>query len=129
MAKPSNAYTDNSFASSDLKTILHSKRANIYYLSHCRVMQKVTQKFKVWVTCVIDYFITAQVTQKCYIAIISIGFGFITAQVTQKLEYWFKCCLVHFITAQVTQKSSDAATKADAAFITAQVTQKQPSNI
>ncbi|MFZ3075984.1 MAG: type I-F CRISPR-associated endonuclease Cas1f [Psychrobacter glacincola] len=40
MAKPSNAYTDNSFASSDLKTILHSKRANIYYLSHCRVMQK-----------------------------------------------------------------------------------------
>ena len=40
MAKLSNAYTDNSFASSDLKTILHSKRANIYYLSHCRVMQK-----------------------------------------------------------------------------------------
>lgn len=40
MAKSSNAYTDNSFASSDLKTILHSKRANIYYLSHCRVMQK-----------------------------------------------------------------------------------------
>lgn len=40
MAKPSNSYTDNSFASSDLKTILHSKRANIYYLSHCRVMQK-----------------------------------------------------------------------------------------
>jgi len=40
MAKPSNPYTDNSFASSDLKTILHSKRANIYYLSHCRVMQK-----------------------------------------------------------------------------------------
>jgi len=35
-----NAYTDNSFVSSDLKTILHSKRANIYYLSHCRVMQK-----------------------------------------------------------------------------------------
>ena len=28
------------FASSDLKTILHSKRANIYYLEHCRVMQK-----------------------------------------------------------------------------------------
>ncbi|WP_032115556.1 type I-F CRISPR-associated endonuclease Cas1f [Candidatus Arsenophonus nilaparvatae] len=25
---------------SDLKTILHSKRANIYYLEHCRVMQK-----------------------------------------------------------------------------------------
>ena len=45
MAKPNavkNAYTDNSFDSSDLKTILHSKRANIYYLSHCRVMQKVT---------------------------------------------------------------------------------------
>lgn len=43
MIKPNrfkNAYTDNSFASSDLKTILHSKRANIYYLSHCRVMQK-----------------------------------------------------------------------------------------
>lgn len=40
MAKPTNAYTDNSFASSDLKTILHSKRANIYYLSHCRLMQK-----------------------------------------------------------------------------------------
>lgn len=36
----SNPYTDNSFASSDLKTILHSKRANIYYLSHCRVLQK-----------------------------------------------------------------------------------------
>ena len=28
------------FASSDLKTILHSKRANIYYLEKCRVMQK-----------------------------------------------------------------------------------------
>lgn len=40
MAKRSNPYTDNSFVSSDLKTILHSKRANIYYLSHCRVMQK-----------------------------------------------------------------------------------------
>lgn len=40
MARPTNAYTDNSFASSDLKTILHSKRANIYYLSHCRVLQK-----------------------------------------------------------------------------------------
>lgn len=24
----------------DLKTILHSKRANIYYLEKCRVMQK-----------------------------------------------------------------------------------------
>lgn len=27
-------------APSDLKAILHSKRANIYYLQHCRVMQK-----------------------------------------------------------------------------------------
>ena len=35
-----NPYTDNSFTSSDLKTILHSKRANIYYLQYCRVMQK-----------------------------------------------------------------------------------------
>ena len=26
--------------SSDLKAILHSKRANIYYLNKCRVMQK-----------------------------------------------------------------------------------------
>ena len=25
---------------SDLKTILHSKRANLYYLEHCRIMQK-----------------------------------------------------------------------------------------
>ena len=25
---------------SDLKAILHSKRANIFYLEHCRVMQK-----------------------------------------------------------------------------------------
>ncbi len=33
-------YTDNSFNASDLKTILHSKRANIYYLQYCRVMQK-----------------------------------------------------------------------------------------
>ena len=40
MAKPTNPYTDHSFDSTDLKTILHSKRANIYYLSHCRVMQK-----------------------------------------------------------------------------------------
>jgi CRISPR-associated protein Cas1 len=40
MTKPSNPYTNNAFDSSDLKTILHSKRANIYYLSHCRVMQK-----------------------------------------------------------------------------------------
>ncbi|MBS9780495.1 MAG: type I-F CRISPR-associated endonuclease Cas1 [Moraxellaceae bacterium] len=28
------------FNSSELKTILHSKRANIYYLQYCRVMQK-----------------------------------------------------------------------------------------
>jgi len=28
----------NYIASSDLKTILHSKRANIYYLEHCRVL-------------------------------------------------------------------------------------------
>lgn len=28
------------FSSSDLKTILHSKRANIYYLDHCRVLAK-----------------------------------------------------------------------------------------
>jgi len=28
------------FSPSDLKTILHSKRANMYYLEHCRVMQK-----------------------------------------------------------------------------------------
>lgn len=27
-----------SFSASDLKTILHSKRANIYYLEHCRVL-------------------------------------------------------------------------------------------
>ncbi|WP_227430500.1 type I-F CRISPR-associated endonuclease Cas1f [Psychrobacter sp. I-STPA6b] len=40
MSKPTNPYTDNSFASSELKTILHSKRANIYYLEYCRVMQK-----------------------------------------------------------------------------------------
>ena len=26
--------------SSDLKVILHSKRANLYYLEYCRVMQK-----------------------------------------------------------------------------------------
>ena len=26
------------FASSELKTILHSKRANLYYLQHCRVL-------------------------------------------------------------------------------------------
>ncbi|MEH6669889.1 type I-F CRISPR-associated endonuclease Cas1f [Halopseudomonas sp.] len=28
------------FAPSDLKTILHSKRANVYYLQHCRVLVK-----------------------------------------------------------------------------------------
>lgn len=28
------------FSPSDMKTILHSKRANMYYLEHCRVMQK-----------------------------------------------------------------------------------------
>lgn len=28
------------FSPSDLKTILHSKRANMYYLEHCRIMQK-----------------------------------------------------------------------------------------
>ena len=38
--KPTNPYTNTSFQSSELKTILHSKRANIYYLQHCRVMQK-----------------------------------------------------------------------------------------
>jgi CRISPR-associated protein Cas1 len=30
----------DSFSSSDLKTILHSKRANIFYLEKCRVMVK-----------------------------------------------------------------------------------------
>ncbi len=30
----------NPFAASDLKTILHSKRANLYYLEHCRVLVK-----------------------------------------------------------------------------------------
>lgn len=28
------------FKPSEMKTILHSKRANIFYLSHCRIMQK-----------------------------------------------------------------------------------------
>jgi CRISPR-associated protein Cas1 len=28
----------NGIHSSDLKTILHSKRANLYYLQHCRVL-------------------------------------------------------------------------------------------
>ena len=31
-------YAVNSFPSSDLKTVLHSKRANLYYLEHCRVL-------------------------------------------------------------------------------------------
>lgn len=35
-----NPYQTNYFAAADLKTILHSKRANIYYLEHCRVLQK-----------------------------------------------------------------------------------------
>lgn len=30
----------NTIAASDLKTILHSKRANLYYLEHCRVLVK-----------------------------------------------------------------------------------------
>ncbi len=30
----------NNFSPTDLKAILHSKRANLYYLEHCRVMQK-----------------------------------------------------------------------------------------
>lgn len=30
----------NDLSPSDLKTILHSKRANMYYLEYCRVMQK-----------------------------------------------------------------------------------------
>ncbi|WP_233963864.1 type I-F CRISPR-associated endonuclease Cas1f [Pectobacterium versatile] len=29
---------DNAFSPSDLKTILHSKRANVYYLQHCRIL-------------------------------------------------------------------------------------------
>ncbi|KAA1189339.1 type I-F CRISPR-associated endonuclease Cas1f [Photorhabdus heterorhabditis] len=29
---------DNSFSPSDLKTILHSKRSNIYYLQYCRIL-------------------------------------------------------------------------------------------
>jgi CRISPR-associated protein Cas1 len=32
--------TMNDFSPSDLKTILHSKRANLYYLEHCRVLVK-----------------------------------------------------------------------------------------
>ncbi len=32
--------TMEQFSSSELKTILHSKRANLYYLEHCQVMQK-----------------------------------------------------------------------------------------
>ena len=31
---------DKDFSPSDLKTILHSKRANLYYLQHCRVLVK-----------------------------------------------------------------------------------------
>ncbi|MFL1731819.1 type I-F CRISPR-associated endonuclease Cas1f [Moraxella oculi] len=38
--KSTNPYKDNSFYTSELTAILHSKRANIYYLEHCRVMQK-----------------------------------------------------------------------------------------
>lgn len=38
--RKTNVYTDNSFTSSELKTILHSKRANIFYLQYCRVLQK-----------------------------------------------------------------------------------------
>lgn len=40
MPTQKNPYQDTSFAPSELKTILHSKRANLYYLEHCRVMQK-----------------------------------------------------------------------------------------
>ncbi|OCQ52089.1 CRISPR-associated endonuclease Cas1 [Photorhabdus australis subsp. thailandensis] len=29
---------ENSFSPSDLKTILHSKRSNTYYLQYCRVL-------------------------------------------------------------------------------------------
>lgn len=32
------AHAMNDFSPSDLKTILHSKRANLYYLEHCRVL-------------------------------------------------------------------------------------------
>ncbi|MBV7433648.1 type I-F CRISPR-associated endonuclease Cas1f [Cardiobacteriaceae bacterium TAE3-ERU3] len=39
MAEKSKHYQDDGLHSS-LKTILHSKRANIFYLEHCRVMQK-----------------------------------------------------------------------------------------
>ncbi len=30
----------NTLKPTDLKAILHSKRANLFYLEHCRVMQK-----------------------------------------------------------------------------------------
>lgn len=40
MNKPTNPYRDNHLNATDLKTILHSKRANLYYLEYCRVMQK-----------------------------------------------------------------------------------------
>ena len=38
--RKTNVYTDNSFKSSGLKTFLHSKRANIYYLQYYRVFKK-----------------------------------------------------------------------------------------
>lgn len=36
--EPDDAAMNNEIASSQLKTILHSKRANLYYLEHCRVL-------------------------------------------------------------------------------------------
>lgn len=38
MAAPTRGNNMEQLPSSDLKTILHSKRANIYYLQHCRVL-------------------------------------------------------------------------------------------
>lgn len=38
--RKTNVYTDNSFKSLGLKTFLHSKRANIYYLQYYRVLKK-----------------------------------------------------------------------------------------
>lgn len=35
-----NTYQNLCFNASELKTILHSKRANIYYLEYCRILQK-----------------------------------------------------------------------------------------
>jgi len=32
--------SSKSFSSSELKSIIHSKRANIYYIEHCRVLVK-----------------------------------------------------------------------------------------